>query len=113
MLDVSLIAMNNAEGIGSNDCDLMVGKIDDSLSMADKWRSVAGDEMFAIANANNQRTPQPRSDQYVGMLTENDCQAIGPAKLCQSVLDCLEQRGVAVGKVVGRLGAVGARWRRG
>ena len=81
MLHLSLIAMHDAERIGRQDRQFMVGQIDDPLRVAGQRRTVARQKMFAIADADHQRAAEPRGEQHVGILAEQNRQAVSAVQL--------------------------------
>ena len=62
VLDVALVAMDDAKGVGGDDGQFVIGQVDDLVGVADQRRGVAGDEVFAFANADHQRAAEPGGD---------------------------------------------------
>ena len=55
MVDVPVVAVDDAERVGGDDGQLVVGQVDDLVGVADQRRGVAGDEVLAVADADHQR----------------------------------------------------------
>ena len=95
MVDLALIAMNHPQAVGRDDGQFVIGQIDDLVGVAGQGRGVAGHEMLAGADADDQRASQPGGDQHLGPLAEENRQAVGPLELRQGRLDRGDQRLVA------------------
>ena len=91
VMDFALVAMDDAQRVGRNNRNLMLGQINDLVGVADQRRSVAGDEVFVFAHAHHQRAAVPGSNDHVGIVVENDRQAIGALQLGQSTANGREQ----------------------
>ena len=101
VVDVALVAMNDPQAVGGDDGQLVIGQIDDLVGETGQGRGVAGDEMFAGADADDQRASEPGGDQHLGPLAEENRQAVGSLELRQGGLDGGDQRLVADGRHVG------------
>ena len=80
-VDVALIAMDDAQRVGGDHGELVIGQIDDLVGVADERRGVAGDEVLVVAHADHQRAAEPGGDDHIGIIAEHDRQAVGAAKL--------------------------------
>ncbi len=96
--------MDDAERVGRDHGEFMIGQVDDLVGVADQRRGVAGDEVLAVADADHQRAAQPRGDDHVGPIAEHDGQAIGAAKLQQRGLHRVDQRREGIGASSGSAG---------
>ena len=46
----------------------MIGQIDNSICTPGKWRRIAGNKVFTLADADHQRTAESRGDHQVGLV---------------------------------------------
>ena len=58
---------------------------------------VAGDEVLAVADADDERAAEPGGDDHVGTVAEHDRQAVGAAELREGRLHGRDERRVLVG----------------
>lgn len=76
--------------------DLAVVQVDDPVGVFDYRRGVRCDEVFAVADAYDQRAALARSDYAAGLAAVDDGYGIGPDDLVRRLPHRLEQR-AAVG----------------
>ena len=84
--DVSLVAVNDLQRIAGQHGQFMVGQVDDLVGVAGQRRGVAGDEMLACADADDQRAAQPGGDHHFRLVAKDNRQAVGALQLRQGVL---------------------------
>ncbi len=101
VVDLPLIAVNHAEAVGGDDGQLVVGQVDDLVGIAGQGRGVAGHEVFAGPNTDDQGASQSCGDDHLGPLAEDDRQAVGALQLRQGGLHGGDQRLIADGRHVG------------
>src|SRR4051812_15873231 len=77
-IDAYLIAVEHLPNIAAQNCNLMVVEIDDVARISQEGRSVAGQKLFALPDADDERTTQARSDEHIRMAAADDCEAIRP-----------------------------------
>ena len=56
---------------------LVVLQIDDLVGVADQGGRIAGEEVLALADADDQRAAEASADDQIGMLRADDGQAVG------------------------------------
>jgi hypothetical protein len=111
VVDLPRVAMNHVHCFLRDHGQLVVGQVDDLIRAADQRRAIAGDEVLAVADADDQRAAQPGGDDHVGPIAKHHRQAVRAAKLRQRRLHGRHERGVAVaspGRPV-RVGRAGPR----
>ena len=95
---VPFVAMNDANRVGRDDGQLMVGQVDDAIRVADERRAVAGDEVLAVADADHQRAAQPGGDDHIRPIAKHHRQAVRAAQLRERRLNRLDERRVSIGR---------------
>ncbi len=66
VMHFSLVAMDDAQVIGRDDGDLVLGQVDNLVRIADQRRGIAGDKMLVFADADHQRAAMAGRDDHVG-----------------------------------------------
>ena len=89
--DRPALAVDDLEVIGCQADDLAVLQERDPRRVRRDGRRVAGEQMFAVAEADDQRTAQPRADDFPGPARADDGQSVGPLEPRQDLLDGREQ----------------------
>ena len=74
----------------------MILEINDLLGLADQGGGVAGQEIFAVADAQHQRAAQPGADHEIGILRANHRQAVSALEHRQHLAHRLDQVAVEV-----------------
>ena len=59
MLHLALIAVHDPQRIGRDHGQFVIGQINNPLRVPHQRRGIAGDKMFVIAHAHDQRAAQP------------------------------------------------------
>ena len=95
---VAFIAMDDSDRLGGDHGDFIVGQVDDAIGVPDERRAVAGDEMFAVADADHERAAQPGGDDHVRPIAENHRQAVRAAELGECRLNGSDERRILVGR---------------
>ena len=90
--------MDDADRVGSDDGQLMVGQVHDAVGVTDERRAVAGDEVLTVADADHERAAQPGGHDHVRPIAKDHRQAVGAAELRERRLNRFDQRRVAVGR---------------
>ena len=58
----------------------MVRQVNDPIGVARQRRRIASDEVFVVANPDDQRTAESSGDDQVAVIAEQDHQPVGTAK---------------------------------
>ena len=91
---VAFVAVDDADRLGRDHREFVVGQVDDAIGVSDERRAVAGDEVLAVADADHQRAAQPGGDDHVRPIAEHHRQAVGAAELGERRLNGSDERRV-------------------
>ncbi len=92
--NVALVAIDHGQRFGGYDRQLMIGQVDDLIGVARQWRGVAGDQVLAVAHADDQRAAQPRGNHHVGIIAKQHDQPVGTLQLGNGPSYGLDERTV-------------------
>ena len=86
--------IQNIETLGRDGGHVVIVEINDFFRVrgSDEGVGVAGQKIFALADADDERRTAPRADDGVGLVGANDRQAVGADDFAQRVADGLGQR---------------------
>ena len=111
MFDVTLIAVHDLQRVAGNHRQFVVGEVNNLVRVADHRGGVAGNKMFAIADADHHRAAEPGANQHIRVVPKQDHDAVGTAELREGLLDGCNQGRIGPGGTVGwhpvRLGLAG------
>ena len=97
--DVAFVAVANVEAIGGDDGELVLLQIDDLVGAAGERRRVAGEVVFAVADANDERAAEASADDHVRIVAEHDAEAVGAAELREGRLHGGNKRCIGVERI--------------
>ena len=80
-LDLSVVTVCYTQLVFRDHCDLVVREIDDFVRVSNQGRGVAGDEVFVLAHADDERTAESRGNQYFRKVSEENHQPVGASQL--------------------------------
>jgi hypothetical protein len=80
------VAMPKLEPFAKQDCHFVVGEVHDLIGVADERAGIAGDEVFALADADDQRAPRAGHDHQFGKVAKQNRNPVGPFQLLEREL---------------------------
>src|SRR5262249_53577230 len=76
VFDPAVLAVGHIQRVGGDESNLMISQINDLFGVAGEWGSVAGDEMLAMTDANDEWAALTRRDNQPRIVAEQNHEAI-------------------------------------